>query len=68
MTPRESVAAVEPLPLGALPPRAPRGFVAIRIRGTQHMARRGHPATLCGDRIGDRERIRPIGRLPDLRR
>ena len=45
---------------GELPPHAPRGFVAVRIHGTQHMARRGYALTLCRRPVADRERSRPL--------
>lgn len=51
---------IEQLRPGALPPRSPRGYVAARIHGVQHLARRGHDRTLCGAVIVAWERSRPI--------
>ena len=60
MTPGQRSLPIEPLRAGELPPRAPRGYVAARIHGTQHIAKRGHDRTLCGAELVAWERRRPI--------
>jgi hypothetical protein len=60
MTPAARDLPIASLPPGAPPPRAPRGYVAVRIHGTSHMARRGYALTLCRRDVADRERSRPL--------
>lgn len=60
MTPGERNLPIAALRAGELPPRAPRGFVAVRIHGTAHLARRGYQLTLCRRDVADRERSRPL--------
>jgi len=56
MTPKPRSMPLDPLQPGQAPPRAPRGFVSIRIRGTAHMARRGASMTLCHRPTSQHER------------
>jgi hypothetical protein len=59
MTPKTRSLPIEPLRPGQVPPRSPRGFVAARIHGTQHLTKRGHDRTLCGAELVAWERSRP---------
>jgi len=62
MTPRSRDLPIERLRPGQRAPRAPRGFVSIRIRGVSHMARRAGPLTLwtlCHRPTDQADQVRP---------